>query len=122
MKVRCIRGAITVEENTAEQIEDATYEMISNIINLNSIDEDDVINIIFTATKDLNQQYPSIVMRKRFNWMETPILNFEEKDIVSSLEKCIRVLMYIYTDKQKSDIAHVYLRGAKKLRPDLCLK
>ncbi|QUH20747.1 chorismate mutase [Alkaliphilus sp. B6464] len=122
MNVRGIRGAITVKENTAQQIEDATYEMMNEIINLNSINENDVISIIFTATKDLNQQYPSTIIRSHFNWRDTPILNFEEKDVVNSLEKCIRVLIYIHTDKEKKDMVHVYLREAKNLRPDLCLK
>lgn len=122
MKVRGIRGAITVNENTAEHIKDATYEMISKIINLNSINEDDIISIIFTITKDLNQIYPSVVIREHFNWNDTPILNFEEKDIVNNLKKCIRVLIYIHSDKSKKDIIHVYLKEAKKLRPDLCVK
>lgn len=122
MKVRGIRGAITVQENTPEAIEEATFEMMKEIIRLNSINEDDVISIIFTTTRDLDQQYPSVVIRKRFNWTNTPLLNFEEKHIVNSLEKCIRVLIYINTDKEKEDMVHVYLREAQKLRPDLCLK
>lgn len=122
MKVRGIRGATTVSENSAEQIEAATYELIDKIITLNEITEDDVISITFTATKDLNKQYPSVVIRNNFNWKETPILNFEEKNIIDSLNKCIRVLIYIHSIKQKKDIVHVYLRDAKQLRPDLCSK
>jgi len=122
MNVRGIRGATTVEANTAKQIEDATYEMLSKIIYLNSINEDNVISVTFSITSDLNQLYPSVVLREHFNWNDTPILNFEEKDIVNSLEKCIRVLIYIHSDKQKKDMVHVYLKDAKKLRPDLCLK
>lgn len=122
MKVRGIRGAITVQENTSKQIKDATYEMLNKIINLNSIQEDDVISVIFTMTSDLDQVYPSIVLRELFNWNNTPILNFEEKNIVNSLRKCIRVLIYIHTDKAKKDMVHIYLREAKKLRPDLYSK
>lgn len=122
MKVRGIRGAITVQENTLEEIEEATFHMMNEIIALNSIDEEDVISIIFTTTKDLDQQYPSTVIRNRLNWTDTPLLNFEEKYIVNSLEKCIRVLIYIHTEKEKKDMVHVYLRGAEKLRPDLFLK
>jgi len=122
MNVRGIRGAITVKENTVQQIKEATYEMISKIIELNSINENDVISITFTTTKDLNQLYPSVVIREHFNWNDTPILNFEEKDIVNSLEKCIRVLIYIHSNKEKKDMVHVYLKEATKLRPDLCAK
>jgi len=122
MNIRAIRGATTVEQNSAEQIKDATYEMINQIINLNSINEDSVISITFTVTRDLDQLYPSVIIREYFNWNDTPILNFEEKHIVNSLEKCIRVLIYIHSDTKKKDIVHVYLKDAKKLRPDLCLK
>lgn len=122
MKVLGIRGAITVEENEVGQIKDATREMMSNIIALNSLNEDDVISVTFTTTKDLDQVYPSVVIREHFKWNNTPILNFEEKNIVNSLEKCIRVLIYIHSNKEKKDMVHVYLKDAKKLRPDLCLK
>ncbi len=122
MQVRGIRGAITVQENTSKQIKDATYEMLNTIIELNSIKEDDVISVNFTMTNDLDQVYPSIVLREHFNWNNTPILNFEEKNIDNSLRKCIRVLIYIYTDKTKKDMVHIYLREAKKLRPDLYSK
>ncbi|MBP3387108.1 MAG: chorismate mutase, partial [Clostridia bacterium] len=36
-----------------------------------------------------------------------------------SLNKCIRVMMYINTEKNRSDIKHVYLNEAKNLRKDL---
>lgn len=48
-----------------------------------------------------------------------PLLDMAAPDIDGSLEKCIRVIIYINTDKTKQEIKHVYLREAKKLRPDL---
>ncbi len=122
MRIIGIRGAITVNENSTVAIDAASYEMMKKIIELNSIVEDDVISITFTMTKDLNQRYPSVIVREKLNWKNTPILNFEEKDIIHSLEKCIRVLIYAYSDKAKKDVAHVYLKEAEKLRPDLCFK
>lgn len=122
MQIRGIRGAITVDQNTSKQIKDATYEMVNSLINLNSIREDDVISVVFTMTNDLDKIYPSIVLRDSFNWNNTPILNFEEKNIVNSMQRCIRVLIYINTSKSKKDMVHVYLREAKKLRPDLYSK
>ncbi|MBQ3420783.1 MAG: chorismate mutase, partial [Romboutsia sp.] len=36
-----------------------------------------------------------------------------------SLNKCIRVMMYINTDKNRCDMNHIYLNDAKNLRKDL---
>lgn len=39
--------------------------------------------------------------------------------VKNSLEKCIRVMLYINRDCPLDDIKHVYLRKAVYLRPDL---
>ena len=41
-----------------------------------------------------------------------------EIDVPGALEKCIRVMLLIDTEN-KIDKKHIYLRGAKRLRPDL---
>jgi len=120
--VLAIRGATTSNGNSAEKINECTLQMMREIIKSNSLEENDVISIMFTATADLDQLYPSVCVRKNIGWLNTPILNFEEKNIVNSLENCIRVLLHINSDKQKNMINHVYLKGAKKLRPDLLSK
>jgi chorismate mutase len=35
------------------------------------------------------------------------------------LPRCIRALLHVNTEKAQRDIVHVYLREAKKLRPDM---
>jgi len=35
------------------------------------------------------------------------------------LERCIRVLIHINTERRPDEIQHVYLEGATGLRPDL---
>lgn len=120
--VLAIRGATTSNGNSAEEINECTTQMMREIIKSNNLDEIDVVSIMFTATADLDQLYPSVCVRENIGWINTPILNFEEKNIVNSLKKCIRVLIHINSDKQKSMLNHVYLKGAKKLRPDLLSK
>ena len=73
----------------------------------------------FTMTKDLDAVYPAVAIRENLNLLDIPLLNFEEKYIVNSLQKCIRVLIYINSEKEKCDINHIYLNEAKSLRPDL---
>ncbi len=39
--------------------------------------------------------------------------------VEGSLEKCIRVMIFINDDKDKENIRHIYLKKAKNLRKDL---
>jgi chorismate mutase len=32
---------------------------------------------------------------------------------------CVRILIHVNTDRKLAEIKHVYLRGAKVLRPDI---
>lgn len=119
MKVLAIRGATTVSSNTSEDILKETTMLINNIVNENDLNEDDIISMCFTMTKDLDKVYPAVAVRENLGLVDIPLLNFEEKYIQRSLEKCIRVLIYINSNKSKSDIKHIYLNEAKSLRPDL---
>ena len=48
----------------------------------------------------------------------TPVLNFEEKYIKGSLDKCIRVMIHAKTTNTKKRKAYLF-KNAKILRPDL---
>ena len=119
MKVLAIRGATTVDNNTIDEIMVATTELMKNIIDTNKLDIDDMISICFTMTRDLDKIYPAVAVRENLNIVDIPLLNFEEKYIENSLEKCIRVMIYINSNKSKCDINHIYLNNAKKLRMDI---
>jgi chorismate mutase len=119
MRVLAIRGATTVENNLKEEILKETAKLINSILNNNNIKKEDIISIIFTMTKDLDAAYPSIAVREMLNITDVPLLNFEEKYIVGSLQKCIRVLININTTKEKKDIQHIYINKAVNLRKDL---
>ena len=119
MKVLAIRGATTVSCNSRDEILKETAILINTIINENNLEIDDIISICFTMTKDLDAVYPAVAVREELGIVDIPLLNFEEKYIVNSLEKCIRVLIYINSNKNKCDINHIYLNKSKSLRPDL---
>ncbi|MGV8145004.1 MAG: chorismate mutase [Alkaliphilus sp.] len=120
--ILAIRGATTSNGNSVEEISECTTQMMKEIIESNNLNENDVISILFTATSDLDQQYPSICVREDIGWTNTPILNFEEKNVLNSMKNCIRVLIYFNSNKDKTMVNHVYLNGAKKLRTDLLNK
>lgn len=122
MRVLAIRGATTVNANTKEDILNETSILIRSIIKENKLNYEDIISMCFTMTNDLDDVYASVAVRENLNICDIPLLNFEEKYIKGSLEKCIRVMIYINSNKNKSDIKHMYLNNAKSLRTDLIEK
>ncbi|MEN1759377.1 chorismate mutase [Anoxynatronum sibiricum] len=118
MNLISLRGAITVEEDQAEIIDAAMMELMNALVQQNQLDEDQVVNLFVSATSDLVSRYPSVVVREQLGWNETAILNVEEKVVIGQLPRCIRVLLTIQTPRTKSEVVHVYLKEAVKLRPD----
>lgn len=119
--VRAIRGATTVENNDKNEIWEATEEMVGEILKKNNIKIYDMISITFTLTQDLNACYPAVRVRE-MGITNVPLMNMCELPVPGALEKCIRVIIEVNSDKELDEIKHVYLRGAKKLRPDLADK
>lgn len=122
MKVLAIRGATTVSSNTREEILKESSILIEEIIDKNQLDTNDIISMYFTMTRDLDKVYPALAVREMLNITDIPLLNFEEKYIEGSLEKCIRVMIYINSNKNKQDVKHIYLNKSKILRPDIVNK
>ncbi len=120
MKQRGIRGAITVEANTAEAVRAAVVELITEIKQKNNYNEDDISHVIFTMTEDLDCIYPAKAAREKFKkWQNVPMMCTQELKIKNSLEKCLRIIIIINTNLAQNEIKHVYLKGAKILREDL---
>jgi len=118
MKLRGIRGAITVYENNADDILCAVKELMEAIIATNKIEQDDVTAILFTATNDLDAAYPARAVRD-MGWTMTPLSCCQEMAVEESLEKCIRVLILWNTNVDLDQVKHIYLKQASQLRPDL---
>lgn len=120
MYQRGIRGAITVDNNTPNDIKEAVTELISTIKNQNNFDDKDISHVIFTLTEDINSLYPAKAAREEFNsWKYVPMMCFNEMKIEKSLKKCLRILIVINTEVEQNEVKHVYLKGASKLREDL---
>ncbi|MCR4435575.1 MAG: chorismate mutase [Clostridiales bacterium] len=121
MGVRAIRGAVTVENNSASDIIGETKALLTKMAEKNRLVEEDIISIIFTMTEDLNAAFPAIAARQ-LGWNSAALMCMREIDVPGSLNKCIRVMMHINTDKTSKEINHVYLKDARVLRPDLADK
>ncbi|MCX8124073.1 MAG: chorismate mutase [Spirochaetes bacterium] len=116
--IRGVRGAITVDANTKEEILQRTEELLRAIVTINKIQIDDIASAIFTVTDDVNAEFPAVAARN-LGWLHIPLLCSREIPVPGSLGMCVRVLLHINTDKRQDEIVHVYLRDAKKLRPDI---
>jgi chorismate mutase len=119
MRVRGVRGAISVPANTREEILAATRELLSEILRVNEIDEfDDLASIIFTTTPDLNAVFPAEAARE-LGMSQVPLICASEIAVPGRLSRCVRVLIHWNTTRSQKDVVHVYLREAKTLRPDI---
>ena len=119
MAVRGVRGATSVEADVPEEILSATRELLLELLKANSIhDFDEIGSAIFTTSPDLTSTFPAEAARA-IGMKQVPLLCASEIAVPSSLPRCIRVLLHINTEKKQSEITHVYLREARKLRPDM---
>jgi chorismate mutase len=118
MAVRAVRGATQVDADDRDEIRVATGELLTEVLARNDIRSDDLISIVFTATPDLHAEFPAIAARQ-MGLTDVPLLCATEIDVPGSLPRVLRLLAHIETDRPRSDMQHVYLRGATALRPDL---
>ena len=118
MICRGIRGATTVEENTAEAILAATGELLARMVEANGLAAEELASALFTVTPDLDAVFPAQAARQ-LNWSQVPLLDALEIPVPGSLPRCVRVLIHWNTERSQAEVRHVYLRGAAGLRPDL---
>ena len=113
--VRGIRGATSADTNSKEAILEATTELLGRLVEANDIDVDDVAAAYFTATDDLNAEFPALAARQ-MGWTSAALMCAREMNVEDGAKRCIRVLLLVNTDKTPEDIEFVYLRGASNLR------
>ncbi|MCH2115026.1 MAG: chorismate mutase [Pirellulales bacterium] len=118
MICRGVRGATTVLHNDREEILSATRQLLALLIRRNGIEPTDVASAIFTTTPDIDAEFPALAARQ-LRWLDVPLLCGHEIAVPGGLPLCIRVLIHWNTDKEQGEIQHVYVRDAKRLRPDL---
>ena len=117
--MRGIRGAITVEENTAEAVMEATREVVVAMLEANEVKTEDIGAAIFTATEDITAVFPAKGARAFPGFELVPLFDARQMDVDNALDHCIRVLLLVDTDKTQREIKHIFLGRAKNLRPDL---
>ncbi|HUS81943.1 MAG TPA: chorismate mutase [Dehalococcoidia bacterium] len=117
MLCRGIRGAITVDSNTSQDILAASRELLKEMIAANDVHPEDVAAALFSTTTDLDADFPARAARE-MGWNDAPLMCGNEMAVPGSLDRCLRILLLINTEKRSDEIVHIYLKGAGVLRPD----
>ena len=120
--IRGVRGATTIQSDTAELVWSETASLVVEMVKANNIVPEDIASITISTTPDIKSAFPAKSVRLMEGWQYVPIMCMHEMDVPGALPLCIRVLMHVNTDVMQKDIQHIYLNEAVKLRPDLVRK
>lgn len=118
MAVRAIRGAVQVDADEREAILEATAELVAEVLGRNDLAAEDVISVLFTATPDLTAEFPALAARKT-GFHAVPLMCATEIPVPGAMPRVIRLMAHVETDRSRSEVQHVYLRGAAALRLDI---
>jgi len=117
-RVRALRGATTVDEDTTDQVTSRTQALLVAMLARNGISHEDIISVLFTATDDVHCMFPATAARA-IGFGDVPLLCARELDINGAQGRCIRVLMHVESPRRRDQLHHVYMEGARGLRDDL---
>jgi chorismate mutase len=118
MAVRAIRGAIQLEVDERSHLLKSTAELVTKVLHANELETADLISIWFTATPDVTSEFPALAARE-LGLGDVPLMCSVEMDVAGAMPRVIRLMMHVDTKLSRSEIQHVYLRGAAALRTDL---
>ena len=116
-RLRAVRGAVTVQDDTPGAVDSAVHELLDAIIGTNRIETHDVVSAIFSATPDVRSRNPATAARA-LGWTDVPLMCVAELETDGMLERCVRVLLHVSVADGRR-LTPVYLGDASCLRPDL---
>ena len=116
--IRAFRGAIQLNVDASEEMRKCVAQLLKEIFDSNSIENEDLISMLFTATPDLTCEFPAVGARV-FGITDVPLICASEIDVKGALPRTVRVLLHAESSLTRAEITHVYLNGAEILRPDL---
>ena len=116
-RLHAVRGATSVERNSPDAIVAATEELMRELIARNELEPEQFVSCIFTATPDLDAEFPALAAR-RIGLDRVPLLCAQEIAVPGGLGRVIRVLAHYHASREH-EARHVYLGEARSLRADL---
>ncbi|MEY4993365.1 MAG: hypothetical protein RIS82_487 [Actinomycetota bacterium] len=118
MAIRAIRGAIQLDVDEREHLLKSTAELLTKTLHANNIENGQLVSILFTASPDVTSEFPALAARQ-IGLTDVPLMCFAEMDVKHALPRTIRIMITADIDKSRTEIQHVYLRGATALRSDI---
>ncbi len=118
MAVRAIRGATQVAADDRDEVLSATRELVATVLERNDLSSEDLISILFTATPDLVSEFPALAARE-LGLGDVPLMCATEIAVPHALPRVLRLMAHVETPLPRSEVQHVYLRGAVALRRDI---
>ena len=118
MAVRAIRGATQVSADDRDEVLSATRELVTEVMERNTLASADLISILFTATPDLVSEFPALAARE-LGLGDVPLMCATEIAVPHALPRVLRLMAHVETARDRADVQHVYLRGAVALRRDI---
>lgn len=116
--MHALRGAISVEQDDAEEIRTRTVELMRELLDRNDLTPDEIVSCIFTATPDLKAAFPAAAARE-MGFDQVPLMCAVEIDVPGALPRIIRVMVHYQVADAEHRARHVYLGRARALRADL---
>ena len=118
MTVRAIRGATRVDVDEREHVIARTRELVAAFLEQNALDRDDVISMVFSATKDIRSIAPAAAARQ-LGLDDCALLCVQEMDVEGSLDRMVRFLAHAETELPRERVANVYLHGSEAVRREV---
>ncbi len=118
MSVRALRGATRLSADDPAEMTEAVVELVRTMLERNRVGTEALISVIFTSTPDLVCMFPAAAARE-IGLGDVPLICAQEIAVPGALSRVVRVMAHAELDLPRSQVAHVYLRGAEALRQDL---
>jgi chorismate mutase len=116
--VRAVRGATQVSVDDREEVLSATRELVGRVLEANAIKVDDVISVVFTATRDLESVAPALAARQ-LGMHDAALICAQELWVQGSMPRVVRLLAHVETPSSPREIVNIYLNGTEVLRADV---
>ncbi|MEG1527712.1 MAG: chorismate mutase [Clostridia bacterium] len=111
-----IRGAITVDNNTKQNIYSCAQELFLACVKANNLLPNNIVAVIFSSTADITEAYPAYSIRQIEEYKDLAYMCLQEQSVKNSLKLCLRILILA---ENIDTIKFCYLKGANILREDL---
>ena len=118
MTVRAVRGATQVDADERETVLAATRELVGAVLERNDLGAQDVVSIVFTATRDLTSVAPALAARQ-LGLHDVALICAQEMWVEGSMPRVVRLLAHVETPRRRDEVVNVYLNGTEVLRADV---